>query len=549
GRAPGAAPARLSGEERAAAQARAASLLQGGFAREALDICRALLAAEPDDAGLLNLCAVASFHVGDEAGALALLGRAIAAEPEFADAHNNLGNVHKAAGRLLEAEHAYRRAIATAPDHFDGYFNLGIVLDAMGRTREAHEVNARACALEPRYAPAHLNAGNVLKTLGRHDEALAAYRRVLDLEPRHLDAMNNMGTVLYELGRHDEAETTLRRAIELDARHADLHYNLGVVLQEVGRLEEAVECFRAAAAAREHYVEAHVNLGYTLHELGALDAAEAALRVGIGLAPDNAQAHVNLGDLLLDRGEAGAAVALSDEFLARHPAASDVIAFKALALRELGDVAGARRLLDFAGLVTARTLAAPSGYAGLDDFNAALAEHILAHPTLVQAPSSHATRDARHTGELLAEPLGPMAAFERQLRDAVDAYRAALDAPADHPLVANMPAAYRLTVWSVVMHAGGHQIPHIHPSAWLSGVYYVEVPALVHAPGARPAGWIEFGQPPAHFHARAAPELELVEPAAGLLLLFPSYFYHRTIPFDANERRISMAFDVLPERA
>ena len=38
-----------------------------------------------------------------------------------------------------------------------------------------------------------------------------------------------------------------------------------------------------------------------------------------------------------------------------------------------------------------------------------------------------------------------------------------------------------------------------------------------------------------------------VEPVPGTLVLFPAYFYHRTIPFAADGRRISIAFDVMPE--
>jgi hypothetical protein len=30
------------------------------------------------------------------------------------------------------------------------------------------------------------------------------------------------------------------------------------------------------------------------------------------------------------------------------------------------------------------------------------------------------------------------------------------------------------------------------------------------------------------------------------MILFPSYFYHRTIPFESSQRRISIAFDAVP---
>jgi hypothetical protein len=87
----------------------------------------------------------------------------------------------------------------------------------------------------------------------------------------------------------------------------------------------------------------------------------------------------------------------------------------------------------------------------------------------------------------------------------------------------------------------------MHPLAWLSGVYYVEVPGGLPAEGGR-AGWLEFGQPPERFQVTAPPVLRAVEPRAGRLVIFPSWFYHRTLPFASPGRRTSIAFDVMPIR-
>ena len=61
------------------------------------------------------------------------------------------------------------------------------------------------------------------------------------------------------------------------------------------------------------------------------------------------------------------------------------------------------------------------------------------------------------------------------------------------------------------------------------------------------AGWIEFGRPPSSFNCTIEPEVKTHRPEEGLMLLFPSYMYHRTIPFETEEERISIAFDVLPQ--
>ena len=35
--------------------------------------------------------------------------------------------------------------------------------------------------------------------------------------------------------------------------------------------------------------------------------------------------------------------------------------------------------------------------------------------------------------------------------------------------------------------------------------------------------------------------------AEGMMVLFPAYLYHATVPFNSEQRRFSIAFDVLPE--
>ena len=44
-----------------------------------------------------------------------------------------------------------------------------------------------------------------------------------------------------------------------------------------------------------------------------------------------------------------------------------------------------------------------------------------------------------------------------------------------------------------------------------------------------------------------APEIT-VRPSVGLLVLFPSYFWHGTVPFRSHQPRLSVAFDAVPDR-
>ena len=55
------------------------------------------------------------------------------------------------------------------------------------------------------------------------------------------------------------------------------------------------------------------------------------------------------------------------------------------------------------------------------------------------------------------------------------------------------------------------------------------------------AGWIRFGVPP---FLKSLEPSESIEPKAGLVVLFPSYMWHGTLP--TPDRRITLPFDLKP---
>jgi uncharacterized protein (TIGR02466 family) len=101
-------------------------------------------------------------------------------------------------------------------------------------------------------------------------------------------------------------------------------------------------------------------------------------------------------------------------------------------------------------------------------------------------------------------------------------------------------------MWGTLLSDGGHQHSHIHVGGWMSGVYYVALPPSMGAGEQANDGWIEFGHPPPDFEAGFEPQTLVYEPKEGDALFFPSYLFHRTIPFTGDAQRISLAFDVKP---
>ena len=96
----------------------------------------------------------------------------------------------------------------------------------------------------------------------------------------------------------------------------------------------------------------------------------------------------------------------------------------------------------------------------------------------------------------------------------------------------------------------GNQDAHIHFDGHLSGCYYVRIPDEVSASDngedGTVAGGFEVGRPPPEFGCRRKHRHRVIKPQEGMIVLFPSYMYHQTIPFQSEQRRICVAFDVMP---
>ena len=128
-------------------------------------------------------------------------------------------------GKLDEAVACYRRALELKPDYAEAHNNLGNALKDQGKLDEAVACYRRALELKPDYAEAHNNLGIALNDQGKLDEAVACYRRALELKPDYAEAHSNLGVALNDQGKLDEAVACYRRALELRPDFADAHWN------------------------------------------------------------------------------------------------------------------------------------------------------------------------------------------------------------------------------------------------------------------------------------------------------------------------------------
>ena len=280
----------------------ALALYQQGLFKQALELCRPLLAQSPPQPGLINLAAMCARELGELDEAESHLRSAIAVAPTYATAHGNLGLVLRDANRPNEAEAAFQAALALAPNDPDTLTNLGNLYRAHQRSDEAERAYRRALSLTPQHSSALYNLGLLLADLDRLDEAEATFRDALKIQPNQADAWNDLGNVLMDKLSFGEAEQAYRQAVTLSPDYADAQCNLGMLLLETGEQKAAMAALRRTLELSPGHVDALNCIANQLSLRGQFEQAERAYRQALSLRPGSAMLHNNFGNLLRESG-------------------------------------------------------------------------------------------------------------------------------------------------------------------------------------------------------------------------------------------------------
>jgi tetratricopeptide (TPR) repeat protein len=233
--------------------------------------------------------------------------------------HNNLGNALRLQGEPDEALTHFRRAVALNPDLAEAHSNLGQLFLERYRREPALAHCREAVRLRPNFPEAHNNLGNALRDLGRLAEARACYTRALQLNPGLALTYSNMGQALQEEGHLPEAIGWYQQGLERDPDSARIHCNLASALEEQEDFDGAAARYLHALRLQPDYAEAHNGLGFVRHEQGQYQEALEHYRAVLRLKPDFATGHCNLGNILEEMGSLDEALANFREALRHDP--------------------------------------------------------------------------------------------------------------------------------------------------------------------------------------------------------------------------------------
>jgi uncharacterized protein (TIGR02466 family) len=451
----------------------------------------------------------------------------------------------KLAQRHEEALLVDVRASQAFPASGAAWHNLAATLSELGRGGEALEALARGFAVgldSPLSwqvkARAHLACGDPAAAETAYREASA---RAPNLAPLAAETADFLWMVRGDLA---EAQAPLDRAFHAGAPPAPLLLAKAKLLASAGDLDQAAALLDRAAGHLPDELPVVLAAAQAALEAGRLADAERHARRAEALAPDDPAALVQSTILGLALGRIDAARLSIGKALDRAPLDQSVLAWAATAARAAGDPLY-RELCDYETMVGVYELEPPAGWATKADFLRDLAAALDRQHVMAEHPSAQSLRHGTQTTYRLSGSADPaIQAFFKALDEPLREHLAGLGAGSD-PLRRRNSGGYRIVgAWSVRLRPGGFHLDHMHHEGWISSAFYVETPDGALERESRD-GWLRLGQPP-FTTVPALPAERFIRPRPGRLVLFPSYMWHGTVPFHTEERRTTIAFDLLP---
>lgn len=449
----------------------------------------------------------------------------------------------KASGELEAALQLNRRATQAFPASAISEHNLASTLGDLARHAEAEAAIDRAFAKGIDAPESWVVRAHAMQGLGRLDEAEAGYIQALQRRPAMAEAHSELAQLIWM--RTGDRERTL--AIVDDELQRTGNPELARVkakaLSFIGDLRGAHDALQSAlkqAPGDILLLDAAAQAAIAVGESGT--ALDLARRAG-SLGPTNARVQLTLAQALIATGDATLASLQLEQLRGRHPNDQLAIALQATCWRILGDPRYAA-LYDYDGVVGVQRVETPRGWSDLPSYLADLARELRACHWFATHPFGQSLRGGSQATDLLVSTNEVIAALPGILTPCIDRYIASLGA-GDDPLRRRRSSGHRFAgMWSVLLHPHGHHVQHIHQLGWLSSAFYVESVSRSEADDPGRQGWFKLGEPGTATPEPLPPE-RFVKPEPGMLVLFPSYMWHGTVPFDSGER-LSVAFDVVP---
>lgn len=424
---------------------------------------------------------------------------------------NNKSIALKALCQWQEALTLLDKGLTLVEDHPTLLKNKASCLVLLGKHQQASEIYLALTKKEPEDLDSH-HWLNLIYWEQAEENFLNSYEYAIKQQPKNISLYVEKSKKHILAKQYDQADEVLTKALNIEPNNIQLKLQLGVLKRETRQFDESFSLLNSAFKANDNALDISEEYAKTL------------------LAIEDTRTALNIINKLLDK----------NEFQ------QGWLALKTTALKQLKSEEY-HYLVNYDRDLLNCFINVPKGYKNLYDFNRDLEIALKEYHYAKQHPLDQSLVGGSQTSEKLFDYQLPIVQTLRAaLREQTLDHISQLPKDLNHPMLKRLKNDFIETdSWSVLLNSKGFHKNHHHPAGWYSGPYYIHIPDVVNDSEAK-QGWIKFGQPGFEMVNTMKPDI-FVKPEEGKLAQFPSFYWHGTNPFEDENFRMCVAYDIIPK--
>ena len=437
--------------------------------------------------------------------------------------------------KISSARIKYEEILKINPNYINALNNLGILYFGLKNYLKSEKIYKKVIKLDSQNIQAYNNLGLLYKQNGVYEKSIKCFKEAIKINKSYHNAYNNLGIIFFEIGKFSLAINNFKKAINIEPNIFSSHCNLGLCYEKISQIRNAIEIYKLVPKNDKNFVSAQYNLGLLYFKIKNY---ENTIKIF------NSINYKKSKSFLLK-----SFYKINDKLNLSKELDNQIKNGTTNAL--IGSIINSSKI--FYGIKKKNLFCEnPLNYIRKVDLNEnydfkkifiKTCKNILEDKKFLNKNQPLLVNGIQSAGNIFFNKNKEIKSIKNIIYKEIENYRQIFKY-SEEGLIKNWPKNYLLEGWLVKMKKGGKIKPHIHEHGWLSGSIYINVPNKSKINDGNLI--VSLSDKQNDDDDETKKNSEIINVKTGSFCLFPASLYHYTIPFNTNEDRIVLAFDVVP---
>jgi tetratricopeptide (TPR) repeat protein len=216
---------------------------------------------------------------------ISLYSKAIALDPNYAEAYNERGNAYYKKNEYDPALKDYSKAIAIRHDYADAYNNRArLYFHNKDYDKSLRDLD-RLIELDHNNYYSYYNRGRIYYAKEDNEQAIINFDKAIELNNDYVYSYFSRGDAYFKQNNYEAAINDYTRAVKLKPKFATAYYNRGYAYYLKEDLDKALIDYSKAIDIKPDYANAYYRRAILYKKTGAYDKARADYAKATALNP------------------------------------------------------------------------------------------------------------------------------------------------------------------------------------------------------------------------------------------------------------------------